>query len=213
VIAGGFTSAGGSPALRIARWDGASWSLLGSGRSPASRTGAVLVGGSFAGSSNGSASFARAFTACPASAAVEGMGCAGHGRPGRARRGRAAVARRDVPCNRDRHATERARGCRMGRRPDVGAVAAAVPTQAGAGCDLLVAPDLLEVVVPVGGTAQTQLAIPDAAWWAMGRLCASRSCRSASARAARSRAARARKCCGRRSARCDAVRMGDALAP
>ena len=87
LVAGGtFTQAGGAAANRLARWDGTSWSALGSGVDNRVRAlvtvpgGQLAVGGEF---NNAGGSTIRRFalytSTCVATTAVGGAGCAGSG--------------------------------------------------------------------------------------------------------------------------------------
>jgi hypothetical protein len=120
------------------------------------------VGGFFTtAGGNVSMFFARLATTCPATVAPQGAGCTGSG-------GANVLAATALPWI---GATFRARGTGM---PPLGLVVAAtgfatlslplasVLPQGQPGCTLLVSPDLLDVLLPVAGTADSQLALPNA---------------------------------------------------
>jgi hypothetical protein len=168
VVAGGiFTTAGGVAANRIARWDGGTWSSLGPGMNDfvwaltTLPNGDVAVGGDFTtAGGNASAFFARLTTTCPATATPQGTGCTGSGGPN-------VLTATALPWI---GSTFRARATGM---PALGLVVAATGLttqslplssllpQGQPGCDLLVSPDLLDVLLPVAGTADSQLALPN----------------------------------------------------
>lgn len=89
LVAGGeFATAGGLPAKGIARWNGSSWSALGSGLNGSPEAFAVLADGRLA--IAGSFSIAGGWAApnlalvvptCPATAVPSGVGCSGTGGP------------------------------------------------------------------------------------------------------------------------------------
>jgi hypothetical protein len=171
VVAGGyFTTAGGVAANNIARWNGTSWSPLGTGliggvpdvgALTTLPNGDLAAGGYFtAAGGSVSAYFARLTTTCPATVTSQGAGCTGSGGPN-------VLAATALPWI---GSTFRARATGM---PALGLVVAATGLttqslplssllpQGQPGCDLLVSPDLLDVLLPVAGTANSQLALPN----------------------------------------------------
>lgn len=109
-----------------------------------------------------SAFFARLTATCPATVTTQGTGCTGSG-------GANVLAATALPWI---GATFRARGTGM---PALGLVVAAtgfstlslplsaVLPQGQLGCNLLVSPDLLAVLLPVAGIADSQIALPNTA--------------------------------------------------
>ncbi|MBL8753995.1 MAG: hypothetical protein JNK15_11915 [Planctomycetes bacterium] len=84
IAVGTFSVAGGTPANRIARWNGSTWSPIGAGLDgqPSAAVmrpqGDVVVGGSFLQAGGfASAHLARLTTTCPAAVGGGGAGCAG----------------------------------------------------------------------------------------------------------------------------------------
>lgn len=123
--------------------------------------GDLLLGGVLL-DSTAAVSVGRLGSTCPAAAAPAGTGCTGSGGPN-------VLAATALPwlgsTFRARATGMPALGVAIGVR---GLTAGAVPLssvlpQAGPGCDLLVAPDLLDTYVPIGGSVATQLAIPNTA--------------------------------------------------
>jgi len=172
VVAGGnFLGAGSSVAGRIARWDGVAWSTFGTGVSGASPTvqslatlanGDLAVGGNFAQVDGAvGAYFAEITTTCPATAVSTGAGCAGSGGPN-------VLVAASLPWV---GATFRARGTGMpalgialavtGFSPLSQPLASLLP-QGQPGCSLLATPDLLQLLLPVAGEAQSSLLLPNA---------------------------------------------------
>lgn len=166
LLVGGLTSA-------LRRWDG---TLFGApmAESPRcatlARNGDVLVGGDFdlvgddgVGGGVASRHFARLVPQCPATATTFGVGCASSG-------GANTLAAVTLPWV---DATFRARGTGLPTNAIVLALTSvtsvpqgAVPLalllgEAAPGCDLLVAPDILQALVVVNGTADTAMFLPN----------------------------------------------------
>jgi hypothetical protein len=167
VVGGFFTTAGGVAANNVARWNGTSWLPFGTGTNlqvfalTTLRNGDLAAGGGFTtAGSRVSAYFARLTTTCPATVTSQGAGCTGSG-------GANVLAATALPWI---GSTFRARATGM---PALGLVVAAtgltaqslplssVLPQGQPGCTLLVSPDLLDVLLPVAGTANSQLALPN----------------------------------------------------
>ena len=172
LVAGGvFTSAGASPANNIARWNGTTWSPLGSGIGGAQTNfvrclavlpvGELLAGGQFATAGNQvSAYFARYATPCPATVTAYGSGCVGAA-------GANVLTADNAPWT---GTTFRARGTGMPALGIVGSVfgftteatpLASVLPGSLPGCILLAHPDASFVLLPVNGIAESQLWIPN----------------------------------------------------
>ncbi|HEU4419896.1 MAG TPA: hypothetical protein VFT55_13270, partial [Planctomycetota bacterium] len=162
-----FTTAGGVGANNIARWDGTSWSALGSGTNAGVRdlmmlpNGELAVGGYFSVVDGVVSGYvAQLTTTCPATASSYGSGCSGSG-------GANVLTATTLPWI---GSTMRAVATGM---PAIsiavgvrGLGTASIPLstllpQGTAGCDLLVTPVLLDFYVPTAGTVQTQLPIPN----------------------------------------------------
>jgi hypothetical protein len=164
VLAGGLYGIAGSSGT-LARWNGSSWTGLGGeGHQTvlglALTAGGTLVLGGNATAGTPSAFFATKVSTCPASAGPSGNGCTGAAGP-------LAMAVTSLSWT----------GGRFGARSTgipAGGLALAVSgfgnpatpivqlTPLGvAGCDLLVTLDAWMLVVPVGGVAVAELAIPD----------------------------------------------------
>ncbi len=169
VVGGLFSSAGGTPAANIARWNGLAWSAFGTGTNANVSAlsflddGRLAVGGDFT-SAGGLAGnrIALLGTTCPASAAPAGTGCPSSG-------GGNVLAAVGLPW-----ADGVFRAVATGLPASalgvavtgLSAVAPGFPLQsvfpiAQPGCDLYVAPDILQAVVAGSGTAQTGLFLPD----------------------------------------------------
>jgi hypothetical protein len=176
VAGGAFTSAGGLPVNNLARWNGVAWSAIGAGvqgtmgyssaqvwalTMPAN--GPLLAGGFFF-FAGGQASphLARLDTPCPAVAAGFGTGCSGSG-------GSNTLTVTSPPWV---DSTFRATGTGLPATAlvltltSVTSIVGGFPlsnafTQAGPGCNLLVAPDILGVLVTTNGTAVSQLFLPN----------------------------------------------------
>jgi hypothetical protein len=173
VVGGTFTQAGGAPANHIARWDGKTWSPLGSGIGGAQTnivhclavmpSGELLAGGQFgtAGSQT-SAYFARYATPCPATVTAYGSGCVGAA-------GVLALTAVNTPWT---GTTFRARGTGMPALGVIGSVfgfttestpLASVLPGSLPGCILLAHPDASFVLLPFQGIAESELWIPNQA--------------------------------------------------
>ena len=168
LVAGGwFMAAGGVSANRIARWNGTSWSALGSGMSgpvlalTTLPNGDLVAGGEFI-LVNGavSAYMAQLTTTCPATAAPSGAGCTGAGGPN-------VLAATSLPW-----IGSTFRSVATGMPAPALAVGAlgfsttsipmpSILPQGVPGCTLLVSPDLLDVYVPAAGIVQTQVVMPN----------------------------------------------------
>lgn len=176
VIAGGdgITAAGGVPVNNIARWDGASWSALGSGIQGGAHpvvsdglvlpSGDLIVGGNFSTAGGLAVSnLARVVTTCPAMATSFGSGC-----PSSA--GSNTLVAATLPWV---DATFRATATGLPTSALVLTLTsvASIPQgvapltlsfpQAGIGCDVLTAPDILGLLVTTTGTAQSQMFLPN----------------------------------------------------
>lgn len=168
-IAGGsFTTAGGAPVSRVARWStsSGSWSALGAGMDnivvafASLPNGTVVAGGDFL-NVDGAASpyLASLISTCPGTSIPYGVGCVGN----------TLVA--DAPPWVD--ATFRATGSGLPLTSLVLALTSfsSIPqglapltlafSQAVPGCDLLVAPDILTAVSAVSGLAHSELFLPN----------------------------------------------------
>ena len=167
LLAGGqFTQIGGIPAARIARWNGTAWSAFGAGTDgnvftlQVDSSGAVVVGGDFATAGGNPASrLARLSSSCAPQATVLGTGCTGSAGP-------VALAALQLPLLGGRF---RARGTGLPAFGITLAVTGLTSTslplslalpQALPGCTLFANADLIDAVVPVGGTATTELGFP-----------------------------------------------------
>jgi hypothetical protein len=167
VLAGGyFTSAGGVAASGIARWDGAAWSADGSAPEivlalSATPSDDVFVGGGFdlvAGVV--SANAAVLATTCPAAAVPFGTGCTGSGGPN-------VLAADSLPWVGSTYAaTATGMPAQAVAFSIVGFGQGSVPLSSllpvgGAGCDLLVSPDHVELLLPTAGAVQATLTFPN----------------------------------------------------
>ena len=151
----------------IARWNGTSWSALGSGLNghflalTTLPNGDLVAGGLFR-TAGGvvSAYVARLTTTCPATAVAYGAGCTGSGGPN-------VLAATSLPWI---GSTFRSVATGM-PAPSLavgvfGFSTTSIPMpsilpQGVPGCTLLVSPDLLDLYVPAAGIVQTQLVIPN----------------------------------------------------
>lgn len=162
---GDFTTAGGLPANRVARWDGVAWSAFGSGldgqgRALAMRAnGEVLVGGNFriAGDVPG-IHLAAIDSTCLPTAAAFGAGCS-----------TGVLAAATLPWV---DATFRSFGSGLPPVALVAAVYGVTPTvpplaldsvfaEAAPGCQLLVAPDIVQTLVETTGAAESTILLPN----------------------------------------------------
>ena len=167
VAGGGFTTAGGVSANGIARWNGTSWSALGSGMDASVYAlatlpnGNLVAGGEFS-VVNGAVSvyIAQLTTTCPATAVSHGAGCSGSGGPN-------VLAATSLPWTGSTF-----RSVATGMPAPALAVGvfgfsttsipmSSILPQGVPGCTLLVSPDLLDVYLPAAGIVQTQLVIPN----------------------------------------------------
>ncbi|MBL9077862.1 MAG: hypothetical protein JNL08_10180 [Planctomycetes bacterium] len=165
VAAGEFTTAGGVAASRIARWNGTAWSPFGAGADGKVEALAVLpdgelvVGGEFTRAGGAVSPFLASLApTCPALVADYGVGCPSSG-------GGNLLASDSLPWV---DTMWRATGTGLPTTAVVATVTsltsipqAVVPlslvfAQAGLGCDLLVAPDILGLLLTTTGTVQSQ---------------------------------------------------------
>ncbi|MBL9078148.1 MAG: hypothetical protein JNL08_11630 [Planctomycetes bacterium] len=164
VVGGGFTTAGGVAAPHVAVWDGSTWAPLGAGL-PASVNALVSAanGDLVLGSQPVLTSFPPVAvhvwrTPCPASSSDQGGGCAGSG-------GANQLTTTALPWA---EATFRAQGTGLPAPAIVVALTSvtaiappfpltAVFAQAVPGCNLLVAPDIVQVLASLNGTAESSL--------------------------------------------------------
>lgn len=178
IVAGGhFAFAGGAPVNNIARWNGASWSQLGGGLTGWPDTvnggaydvtslpnGSLVVGGRFHAADGASTNYLATYSSsCPAIASQYGAGCSGVG-------GGSTLSATALPWV---DATFRATGTGLPGTAIVVAATSVTPIPQGLvplasvlsqgvpGCDLLVAPDILEVLVTLTGTTQSSLFLPN----------------------------------------------------
>lgn len=170
VVGGLFSSAGGTPAANLARWDGSTWSSFGTGTNAAVAAltflddGRLVVGGYFT-TAGGFASsrIALLATTCPASATVGAPGCPGPG-------GGNVLAAIGLPWA---DGVFRANASGLPATAIVVAVTSPTPVvpsfpmqsvfpTALPGCDLHVAPDILQAIVATNGTARSDLFLPNA---------------------------------------------------
>lgn len=168
IAAGGyFTTAGGLPAAQIARWNGTAWSAFGSGTNNAvsrllfSPDGSLMVSGSFTiAGGNVSPGWATIRPSCPASLANAGAGCAGAGG------GNVLTVEQRAWLG----ASFRSQGSQLpplaaaiaviGFAPTAVPLASILP-QGTAGCDLLVAPALTELLLTATGSVDFSVPIPN----------------------------------------------------
>jgi hypothetical protein len=171
LLAGGhFGMAGGVVADRVARWNGAVWSPLGSGANGAvhaasmMRSGDLAVGGEFT-TAGGlvSAYFARLATTCLAAASTSGAGCPSSG-------GANTLVANTLPwVDATWHTTGSglpqtaivATTISFSSIPQGAAPLSALLPQGVPGCDLLVLPDILDALVTTNGTAQFEVFLPN----------------------------------------------------
>jgi hypothetical protein len=168
VAAGTFATADGLPASRIARWDGVSWSAIGSGTNSVVWSLALLdngqlaVGGEFTVAGGLAAScLAYLTTTCPATAQRYGAGCASSA-------GVLDLSALSLPWEGSTY-TSRTTGM---PRNGIGfsmlgmdALSAPVPSfltlhQPGGPCRLLLWPDVVELGQPVSGSLDFSIPVP-----------------------------------------------------
>jgi len=149
----------------IARWNGSSWSLLGSELFNSldlaiDPNGEVLVAGSYSVVGGGaSANLARLVPPCAATATTAGSGCIGSGGPNQ-------LATSGLPWLGEilvATATGMPSNALAMTVLGLGTVNVPLPSllpQGGAGCELLVTPDALGLTVPAGGFALVSLPLP-----------------------------------------------------
>lgn len=172
VVAGGaFTAASGIAANRIARWNGAAWSALGTGMVGLGQQDEVLAlelvgaqlfaGGDFALAGGQVSSFVARYAApCAATVVTSGAACASSG-------GANSYAALSQPWT---GATYRTRGTGLpnfafvavvngfsGTAVPLGAVLAPSP----AGCTLWASPDVVDVTISNAGTVDAQIVLPN----------------------------------------------------
>lgn len=172
LVGGQFTTAGGAPAASIARWNGSAWLPLGAGVGSAPsgpyqvweiappERGEVFVGGLFpTAGGNASPNLARLLSTCPASVVDLGGGCPSSG-------GANTLAATSWPWV---GSVFRATGTGLPTTALVVAVTgfqtigvplSQVLPQGVPGCNLLVSPDSLDVLLTLVGEAASQLAVP-----------------------------------------------------
>ena len=167
VAAGQFTTAGGVAANRVARWNGTSWSALGSGLGgdglalTLAADGDLVTGGSFTTAGGAAAArIARLTTTCPASATPYGSGCTGSNGP------LSLTADRLPWVGGTYQATATTFVANAIALELLGFSATSIPLSlvhpsAGAGCMLLVSPDVTQVLAPIAGKVTTLRAIPN----------------------------------------------------
>lgn len=169
LIGGEFTTVSGVSVTGLGRWDGTTWVQVGPGTAGrvldevALPNGELLLGGSFTTFGGGPAYLARLGTTCPASAVAVGLGCPSSG-------GNNALTARNLPWV---EATFRAESSGL---PGLGIVfavtsftaipqgalpLAAVLAPAAVGCDLLVAPDLVQAYVATTGSVESSFFLPN----------------------------------------------------
>jgi hypothetical protein len=164
LLAGGFFGRNGT-LYAFARWDGVAWTLFDDAGHVAldlaiDPNGEVLVAGNMRSSGGvASANFLRLVPPCSASAIAGGAGCAGSGganvlgASGKPWLGTIFVANASGVANNSVAMTVLGLGTLSLPLPSL------LP-QGGAGCELLVTPDALGLVVPSGGQALVPLALP-----------------------------------------------------
>ena len=169
ILAGGdFTTAGNQPAANLARWNGASWSPVGLGTNGVvrklflDRNGTVWIGGDFTTADTfGAGNIARLVTPCRATVVATGQGCTGSG-------GHNELEATSLPWLASTFTSAASGMPALGLAVSVSGIApAAVPLswivpQAGAACDLLAVPTVLDVRVPSNGAAAFALPLPNA---------------------------------------------------
>jgi hypothetical protein len=172
VAGGNFSTAGGVPAVRLARWNGSAWSALGSslgglGGAEQARALALLpngqlaVGGEFTTAGGQfSVDVARYATPCVASVVPAGAACASSG-------GANHYTAVTQPWT---GATYHTRGTGLPALAFVAVVygfagtaipLAAVLPPAPAGCTLWASPDLVDITLSLAGTVDAHLALPN----------------------------------------------------
>jgi len=170
VVGGAFTMAGTTAANRIARWNGTAWLAIGAGANgdvtalTFEADGDLAVGGAFTTAGNLVSAFvARLVPSCRATASSVGVGCNGPN-------GVNVLTAQTLPWV-DSTFVARGTGLPMASLvltltsvTSIGqgvAPLTAVFPQAGAGCDVLVAPDIIGLVVTFTGTAESTLLLPN----------------------------------------------------
>jgi hypothetical protein len=167
VVGGSFATAGGAPVDNLARWDGTTWRRFGAGVDgtvtalafdPAGR---LLVGGNFLHADGMVSSYlARLESPCLPTVAAAGAGCASSG-------GNNQLVATKWPWAGD---TVILRGTGLPQfafvLPVVGFAPATLPLatvlpQAGVGCNLLAAPDLIDVAISNHGVLDWALPLPN----------------------------------------------------
>lgn len=173
LVAGGdFTIAGGGNTNGLARWDGAAWSPMAGGVTGANATvwallaqphGELHVGGWFtAAGGNPASNYARYVSSCPATATPFGTGCPSSG-------GANTLTATKLPWI---DATFDATATGLPATAIILTVTSVTPwpqgalpltvvfPQAGPGCDVLVQPDVLGVLVTTTGMARSEFLLP-----------------------------------------------------
>lgn len=168
VVGGTFATSGSVAVNNLARWNGATWQAFGAGCNATVLAvgvlgdGAIAVGGDFTQAGGGAAGrFAQLTSTCAPTLAATGAGCAGAG-------GTPALTVERLPLL---GGVYRARCANLpvntivlsvlGLSATALPLAAALP-QAGAGCTVFAAPDVVDAVLPVGGVAAATLTLPTA---------------------------------------------------
>jgi len=171
VAGGNFTIAGGVSASHIARWDGTSWSAIGSGMNGFVRSLAMLPDGdlgvavNFTTAGNHvSARLARLGTTCPATALTFGAGCSSSVAP-------LVLAANSLPwvggtfrstCT---GIAPNGLGFGLFGFTSPGTALSAFHPAAGIGCSLLASPDAVLLLLPAAGSVVNVFGIPrDPAW-------------------------------------------------
>jgi hypothetical protein len=165
IVGGGFTTAGGLAAANIARWNGAVWSALGSGTNGTVRTlvtdpnGNTWVGGDFTiAGGRGCGFVARLATPCSPAVVPFGSGCQGSG-------GLNELTPITLPWQGGRFRS-RATGLSNGLAVALAGLATIqVPLpqllpMGATGCDLHIAPIVLDLFAPATGSAELELLLP-----------------------------------------------------
>ena len=166
IVGGAFTTAGGAPAANVARWNGTTWLSLSAGTNGTvnalllASDGTIWVGGDFTSAGPIACSYvARLRPTCPAAASIAGSGCTGSG-------GANVLTATSLPW-----AGSIFRSVATGMPANALAVSVAswntlsIPmplifAQGVPGCSLLVWPDVLDLYVPIAGSAAIQFLVP-----------------------------------------------------
>ena len=174
VVAGGSTGTSPNSLQFVARWNGSFWSAVDGGVKASdiaaplvealtwTRAGLLYAGGYFsAAGAQVSGALARLASDCPATAVAAGAGCTGSGGPN-------VLAAATLPWIGTTWIGIAQGMPANGLALDVGGLSpvttplASILPQGQPGCDLLVSPVLLQLVVPSSGVVQTPVPIPNA---------------------------------------------------